>query len=150
MSIKWLTVQSYRQSQALLAAINALSIHTKLELAQFPDEEGLEAAATARKTLSAFFDQLDDIVGQAEREQGSLVLGVDPRLRQLARSFVNAKRGHRRFRSDLFKNTFATVKELLYSHEEQQKRSLIKCLADLRVIIEEHLATDAERIMGDI
>jgi hypothetical protein len=149
-SIKWLTVQSYQQSQTLLAAINALSIHTKLELANLSDEEGAQAAVKAREQLSTFFEDFEKIVGEAERDQGSLVLGVDPRLRQLARNFVQAKRGQRRFRSDLFRISFTNVRELLHSCDEQQKRSLIKCLADLRVLLEEHLAADADRILGDI
>jgi hypothetical protein len=149
-SIKWLTVQSYHQSHSLLAAINALSIHTKLELAKIPDEEGAQAAANAREQLSALFEQFEKIVGEAERDQGSLVLGVDPRLRQLARNFIKAKRGHRRFRSELFRNSLVNAKELLHSCDDEQKRSLIKSLADLRVLLEEHLAADADRILGDI
>lgn len=150
MSIRWLTVQSFQQSQALLAAINALSIHTKLELANLPDEDGAEAAEAARETLSSFFDHLEAVVVQAEQHEDGLVLGADPRLRQLARSFVDAKRNRRRFRSELFSDKFARVKQLLYSDRKDDKRSLIECLADLRVLIEEHLQVDAERMLGDI
>lgn len=150
MSIRWLTVQSFQQSQALLAAINALSIHTKLELANLPDKEGAGAADEARETLTSFFDQLGSVVGQAEQQEDGLVLGADPRLRQLARSFVDAKRNRRRFKSELFRDKFARVKQLLYSDRKDDKRSLIECLADLRVLIEEHLQVDAERMLGDI
>ena len=150
MSIRWLTVQSFQQSQDLLAAVNALSIHLKSELARIPDEERAAAAEQAKELLSSFFDQFEVILNKVEHEDEEPVLGADPRLRQLARNFIEARRNRRRFRSELFAGSPAHVKYLLHSKGDEDKRILVQCLADLRILLEEHLQVDAERMLGDI
>jgi hypothetical protein len=150
MSIRWLTVQSFQQSQDLLAAVNALSIHLKSELARIPDEERAAAAEQARELLSSFFDQFEVILNKVEHEDEEPVLGADPRLRQLARNFIEARRNRRRFHSELFACSSAHIKHLLHSKGDGDKRALVQCLADLRVLLEEHLQVDAERMLGDI
>jgi hypothetical protein len=149
-SIRWLTVQSFQQSQDLLAAVNALSIHLKSELARIPDEERAEAAEQAREILSSFFDQFEVILSKVEHEDEEPVLGADPRLRQLARNFIEARHNRRRFRSELLADSPGNVKWLLRSKGDGDKRSLVRFLADLRVLLEEHLQVDAERMLGDI
>jgi len=147
MSIRWLTVQSLQNSQELLAAINTLSIHTKLLLAGKPDEDRAAAADEAKKKLNDFLEQLEQVAGD-EQEADQPVLGADPRLRQLARSFIKARSNHRRFRSELVKERLSDVRQLLFSEETDDRRSLVRCLADLRIIIEEHLQADADKMLG--
>jgi hypothetical protein len=149
MSIQWLAVKSFQHSQELLAAINALSIHLKLEEAGKTDDAHSAQAAEARAVLRSFLEMLEPVVADAERGEAKPVLGADPRLRQLAKSFVSAKRNHHRFRSALFLDTFNRVKQLLASPEED-RQTLLECLAELRVLIEEHIQSDAERVLGEI
>lgn len=147
MSIHWLTAQSLQNSQDLLGAVNLLSIHTKLQLAGKPDESRAAAAEEAKKKLDIFFEQLERVTGN-EQQESEPVLGADPRLRQLARSFIKAKSNHRRFRSQLVKENLSDVRQLLKSEKAEDRRSLVRCLADLRIILEEHLQADADKMLG--
>lgn len=147
MSTDWLAIQSFRRDQDLLAAINTLSIHTKLKLAGIADEERAEAVAAARETLASFLEAFEEIVRQAGQAEGGALLGIDPRLRQLARSFVAAKRDRRRFRSTLFTQSPSEVVDLLGSADKKDQQALVECLRDLRILVEEHIHTDAHRIL---
>jgi hypothetical protein len=146
MSTDWLAIQSFRRDQDLLAAINTLSIHTKLKLASIADEERAEAVAAARETLASFLEAFEAIVRQAGQAEGGALLGIDPRLRQLARSFVAAKRDRHRFRSTLFTQSPSEVVDLLGSSDKKDQQALVECLRDLRILVEEHIHGDAHRI----
>jgi hypothetical protein len=148
MSTDWLAIQSFQRSQDLLAAINTLSIHTKLELSGLDDGKRAEAAARAREKLAAFLEAFDKIVQQAERADGEALLGIDPRLQQLARSFVTAKRNRSRFHSTLFTQSPSKTVGLLTATEERDQRALVECLTDLRTLVEEHIYTDTHQILS--
>ena len=147
MSIRWLTVQSLQQGQDLLAAVNTLSIHTKLLLAGKLDEDRATAADEAKNKLDGFLEQLEQVVGNGQDAEQP-VLGADPRLRKLARSFIKARGNRRRFHSQLVKDRLSDVRQLLYSQNGEDRKALVQCLADLRIIIEEHLQADADKMLG--
>ena len=149
MSIKWLAVRSFQHSQDLLAAINTLSIHLKLESSGNTDSEHTSQANQARQVLGSFLEMLEPVIADAERGETKPVLGADPRLRQLAKSFVSAKRNCHRFHSALFRDTFTRVQQLLGSPKDEDRQPLLECLAELRVLIEEHVHTDAEQVLGE-
>jgi hypothetical protein len=144
-----LAVKSFQHSQELLAAINTLSIHLKLESAGSTDAAHAAQARQARGVLGSFLEMLEPVVADAERGETKPVLGADPRLRQLAKSFVSAKRNRHRFRSALFGDTFERARQLLDSPREEDRGPLLECLRELRVLIEEHVQTDAERVLGE-
>lgn len=148
MSTEWLAIQSFQRSQDLLTAINTLSIHTKLELSGLADEERAEAAAEARKKLASFLEAFDKIVQQAEQADGEELLGIDPRLQQLARSFVTAKRNRSRFQSTLFTQSPSKTVGLLTATDERDQQALVECLTDLRTLVEEHIYTDTYQILS--
>ncbi|MFO1432077.1 MAG: hypothetical protein U1F76_18365 [Candidatus Competibacteraceae bacterium] len=149
MSVQWLAVQSFQHSQDLLAAINALSIYLKLEASGLSDDKQTESAKQARNVLMSFLKTLKPVVSEIEGEELKPVLGVDPRLRQLAKSFLSAKRNHRRFRSALFKNQFSQFEQLLQSKQAEDREPLLESLKELRVLIEEHVHVDADRVLGE-
>jgi hypothetical protein len=149
MSTDWLAIQSFQRSQDLLAAINTLSIHTKLRLSGVADEERAEAAAEARGKLASFLEDFTKIVNQAEQAEGGILLGIDPRLQQLARSFVTAKRNRNRFHSTLFTRSPSETAGLLTSTDEEDQQALVESLTDLRTLVEEHMHTDTARILED-
>lgn len=149
MSIQWLAVKSFQHSQDLLAAINTLSIHLKLEAAGKTDSEHTGQANQARDVLGSFLKMLEPVIADAERGESKPVLGADPRLRQLAKSFVSAKRNRHRFHSALFRDTFTRVQHLLDSPNKEDRQQLLECLAELRVLIEEHVHTDAEQVLRE-
>jgi len=146
MSIKWLTVQSFRSSQELITAINTLSIHTKLLLIGNNDNDRKQSVEEAKQKLSSFFAEFEEVVGE-QKDIDKPVLGANPRLRQLARSFIKAKH-NRKFRSKLVKERLSVIRDLLYSNDEDDRRSLVNCLSDLRVILEEHVQADTNKMLG--
>ncbi len=148
MSTDWLTIQSFQRSQDLLTAINTLSIHTKLRLSGVADEERAKATAEAREKLASFLMAFEKIVQQTEQAEGEALLGIDPRLQQLARSFVAAKRDRSRFRSMLFTRSPSEAVNLLAATEERDQQALIECLTDLRALVEEHIYTDTRQIFS--
>ena len=149
MSTDWLAIQSFQRSQDLLAAINTLSIHTKLRLSGVADEERAKAASEARGKLASFLEAFEKIVQQAEQADGGILLGIDPRLQQLARSFVTAKRDRNKFHSRLFTQPPSETVWLLASADEKDQRALVESLTDLRTLFEEHIYTDTHQILTE-
>src|SRR5437016_3574698 len=78
MSMKWLAVRSFQHSQDLLAAINTLSIHLKLEASGDTDSEHTAQANQAREVLGSFLEMLEPVIADAERGETKPVLGADP------------------------------------------------------------------------
>jgi len=150
MSVQWLAVQSFQHNQDLLAAINKLSIHLRLQFEGNEDAERAGEANKAREMLSSFFRELETLVNDTERGEEVPVLGANPRLRQLARSFVKAKRNRHRFRSSLFRNGAGCFQQLLQSNTKEDRQALLESLEELRVLVEEHMHVDAERVLGEI
>ena len=158
MSTQWLAIQSFQHSQDLLNAINTLSIHIKLRLAGIADNRRAKAAAKAKQTLISFLKSFESIVRDSEEAKGRPVLGVDPRLRELARSFSAAKNDRQRFRSILFTKTILEVLALLKvvgTKDEKERlpifgKALVESLSELRALIEEHVHKDTAQILGEI
>lgn len=150
MSTKWLTVRSFQQSQQVLAAINALSIHLKLSLAGVKDDEREQEAQKSRSILGDFLRELETFVGELGDTGTRPVMGADARTRQLARSYVQAKRDRRHYRSLLFRNSPHEVQTLLGSQDPKDRQVLIECLDELRRLLEAHIHTDARKILGEI
>lgn len=149
MSTQWLAVQSFQQNQALLDAINTLSIHIKLKLSSIADEGREKKVQKAKKELASFFSDFEKLVKKTEQGKVTAILGVNPRLRQLAKSFVAAKQDKQRFRSDLKKKSLSHLNTLLNSTDKNDQKALLECLSELRVLIEEHLYTDTTQILGE-
>jgi hypothetical protein len=149
MTADWLTFQSFQRSQEVLKAINTLSTHLKLMLNGIADKERSQAASQSIETLRAFLDELEAAARQADRTEPAPMLGVDPRLQQLVHSYLAARRRHR-FRSRLFTEPISDIKALLTSSDRDDREALVKCLAELRVLVEEHMDDDVSQILGAI
>ena len=150
MSIHWLDIQSFQQSQELLSAINTLSIHRKLTAKGYPDTNRKEAAEQARETLVVFFEKLDKIVQNIEDGHRKPVLGVDAWLRYLAENYVHAKHACDQSRSPFLEHPLSQVRDLFYSERPEDCREVLKILAAFRELLEEHVSVDATRLLGDI
>ncbi|MDP9411184.1 MAG: hypothetical protein M3P70_11910 [Actinomycetota bacterium] len=145
-----MTVQSFQQGQELLAAINALSIHLKLQAEGVSDPRNAEAARDSREKLDGFLQELEPLVGERDGNQVSPALGTSPRIRQLADRFVRARRDRGRFRSVLFREDITRARRLLYSEAEEDREPLLRCLEELRYLIQEHVQADASQMMGQV
>jgi hypothetical protein len=147
MTPEWLAIQSFQRNQDLLNAINTLSIRTKLGSGGHTDEDRTETAQ-ARETLASFLKNLAQVVDQAEQTESGPLLGVDPRLRQLAGDFSRARQGAR-FRSRLFQEPLSDTVDSLTSTEPTDRQALVESLSELRTLIEEHVQTDVVQILED-
>lgn len=150
MRAQWLTVQSFQHGQDLLSAINALSMHLKLTAEGVSDEGRAKEADEARGKLASFLDELEELVGESDRVKASPVLGKDPRTRQLAESFMEARRERASFQSVLFRGDIPRARRLLYSEAEEDREPLLRCLQELRLLVQEHVQADATQIMGQV
>ena len=150
MSTQWLNIQSFQHSQNLLSAINTLSIHLKLQLSGEPDEKRQKAAAKARENLLLFLKELDKVVQKMEAKGMKPVLGIDARIRELAKNFINAKRDRHRFQSALSQGSPAEIQELIRSDKREDKQTLLAVLHELRVLLEEHVHVDTTRLLGEV
>lgn len=147
MSTQWLAIQSFQHSQNLLAAINTLAIHIKSKLAGVLDGEPPETVENARGIIAAFLNDLKTFVEEAAETRP--MIGADTRLRQLAKSFLAAKRDRRRFHSAWFRKALPKPEELLDAESPEERRALLESLTELRTLIEEHVQADELRILGD-
>lgn len=150
MSTQWLTVRSFQQSQELLAAINALSIHLKLQLAGVKDQEREDEARNSRDVLRTFLGELDAFVGAVGDKSSRPVTGADARSRQLVRSFVQARRDRGHYRSLLFRNSPGHVRDMLDSGDRKNQQVLLESLDELRSLLEAHIHDDSRKILGEI
>lgn len=149
MKPKELAVQSFHENQKLLFAVNAVSIHTKLEMAGRSDLNSTETIAEAKDTLNTFFKELDVIVQRAEKAGTKPLLGVDARRRQFVRNFIDAKRNYR-IQSPSLRGKLSDIAQLIHSDKDTDKRDVLLVLEELRMLIEEHIAGDTEILLGGI
>lgn len=150
MSTQWLTVRSFQQSQELLEAINALSIHLKLKLVGVKDQDREEEARKSQGVLREFLGELDAFVGAAGDAAIRPVTGADARTRQLARSFVQARRDRGHFHSVLFRNSPGQLCQMLGRDDTKNQQVVLECLDELRRLLEAHIHNDARKIIGEI
>lgn len=149
MKPKELAVQSFHENQKLLSAVNAVSIHTKLEMAGRSDLNSTETIAEAKDTLNTFFKELDVIVQRAEKAGTKPLLGVDARRRQFVRNFIDAKRNYR-IQSPSLRGKLSDIAQLIHSDKDTDKQDVLLVLEELRMLIEEHIAGDTEILLGGI
>jgi hypothetical protein len=133
----------------LLAAINTLSIHLKLELAGVDDKEREKKATESRDALRRFLTELQTLVMAKDAVGGRAVTGTDARARELARSYVQARHDREQYRSSLFRKSPADVGALLDSSNLGDRKALLECLVDLRRLLEAHVRADSQKILGE-
>ena len=149
MSNNWLAAESFERAHGIISALNTLSIHAKMILANVDDTARSSDVMEARTVLRTFLDSFGAIVKEAERTREGMVTGADPRLSQLARTFV-AKRNQWPQHSPLYDVTFSEVDALLESDSPDKLRRLIAYLQELRVLLEQNVHADIVGLLGEI
>ncbi|RKU14546.1 hypothetical protein C6501_08085 [Candidatus Poribacteria bacterium] len=144
-----LAVQSFHENQKILSAVNTVSIHIKLEMVGRADLKSAKKVATAKEALKYFFKELDVIVQRAEKEEMKPLLGVNERRSEFIKNFIDAKRNYR-IQSSSLQGKLSDVSELIYSDKEADREDILLVLEELRMLLEEHLATDTEVLLGGI
>ena len=105
-----------------------------------------EAVPKAKETLCAFLTELNSQVQRVEVEKKSL-LGVDPRRRQFIEHLIDAKNEYR-IHSPFLQEKLSSVKQLLHSDAETDKQETLLLLDELRKLLEEHIGSDMEQLLG--
>ncbi len=141
-------VQSFHENQKILFAINTLSIHTKLEMAGHSDTNRTKEIPEAKEVLRLFLTELEPQVQRAEEAETKPLLGVDARRRQLVKNVVAARRN--RIRSSFLRGKLSDASQLLYSDKTEDKEDILLVLEELRMLLEEHIASDTEVLLGGI
>jgi hypothetical protein len=99
--------------------------------------------------LLGFLARLDNVVQDAERRPDGTVLGIDPRLGQLASKFLTGRARLPR-RSALYSVSFSEMGRLLKSGKTDDLKGVVKLLRELRALIEQHAHSDVVGILGDV
>jgi hypothetical protein len=142
----WLDIQSFITDQRLLAAIDDLAIATKFELAGVRDAERQELAEQARTEIRRFLNQLGALTTGA----GDVVKGVDPRLKELLDTYLAARQDRDNFPSVLMRAGSEALVRLLSPANKPDKQELLRCLSDLRRVVERHQQVDVSAILEEI
>ena len=148
MTPKERAVQSFHENKKFLFAINSLSIHIKLEMAGHCNMSRAKEIPEAREVLRLFLTELEPQVQRAEEAESKPLLGVDARRRQLVKNFVDARRN--RIRSPFLRGKLSDAAQLLYSDKTTDKQDILLVLKELRMLLEEHIASDTEILLGRI
>lgn len=148
MTLKERAIQSFQENQNLISSINTFSIHIKLKIAGHPDLNKAEAIPGSREKLCAFLTELNSQVRCVEVENKPL-LGVNPRRRQFVRHLIAAKH-NARISSPFLLNKLEESRQLLHSDVESDKQTILLFLEELRMLLEEHIASDTEILIGRI
>ena len=148
MKSKERAIQSFQENQNLISAINTLSIHIKLKIAGHSDLNREEATQNSWEELRAFLKELNPQVQRAEVDNKPL-LGVDPRRRQFVRHLIAAKHNSR-ISSPFLLNKLEESRQFLHSDVEADKQAILLFLEELRMLLEEHIASDTEILLGRI
>ncbi|MFQ5965366.1 MAG: hypothetical protein ACE5KZ_13910 [Candidatus Scalinduaceae bacterium] len=150
MSSEWQTIQSFEESQEVLSAVNALSIHLKLKKAGISYEEPVESIEESRKTIISFLEKLESINDALSKGQIKPVLGINTRFRQLGNLFIKAKKNTKRFHSALFLQSPSYVINLIHSDQKGDQDTLLNSLKELGLLLEEHIYVDTKELLGEI
>ena len=149
MSNEWLNAQSFERSYHLVSAINTVSIHNKLQLGGIDDSARLDDVREARDYLLEFFQRFQPVVQGIGADGSAVPEGIDPRLNDLARGFLNAQRQRPRT-SVLAEVSVDEISRLMESSSESDQERLLECLRDLRSLVEQHAYTDVVKILGEL
>lgn len=149
MDEKWLSVQSMRKNQSLIAAINILSIHLKLKLSGEQDVKKPEHIQEARNKIVEWITEFDKNLTAYVQNTYQALTGISPRQQQLVKRFESAKRKGE-FTSKIFQEAPITLIGLLIPEKSEKVPELLQSLSDLRSLLEEHNQIDIHNLVPDL
>src|SRR2546425_1138204 len=95
----WLAAAQFERTQAVLSAINTLSINAKLTLAGVENPVTACEIEQARDRLLTFVRNLSDLVSSANQSSFGTIVGTDPQMSQIARHLISPSAGTRQPKS---------------------------------------------------
>jgi len=149
MDAKWLSVQSMKLNQSIIGAINTLSIHLKLKLVGEEDVKPTNEIKEARNIIIEWITEFDKSLAAYEQNSYQALTGISPRQQQLVKRFESAKRKGE-FTSKLFRETPKEIVGMLSTDRPESINELLRSLADLRALLEEHNQMDIHNLVPDL
>lgn len=149
MSKEWLSVQNFERLHSLISSINTISINAKLKMEGIDDSSRLPQVEESKKNLLEFIDRFELLTQKVERDKDKVAFGLDPRLGELVRRFMEAR--YRRPQvSALASMSLNELRELLLSDSIPSRAALVRCLRDLRCLLEQHVHKDVVNVLGEL
>jgi hypothetical protein len=149
MSDAWQLAESFERTRQLIAAINVISVHTKLLLAGLPDSQSDDEIKRANELLRSFLDKLAGDLTQFDRDVNSAVTGGTRRSNLLAKSFALARQQAPES-SPIYATPIREFIPLLNSPERADQVDLISGLHTLRNLLEQHHHADSSEMLGNL
>lgn len=149
MSDAWQLAESFERTRHLIAAINTLSVHTKLSLAGVQDPQKREDVERATSLLRAFLEKLADDLSQFDKDSSSLVTGATARANLLAKRFANS-RNQAPESSPIYALPLPQFIRLLESQSRTDQVTLVSGLQTLRNLLEQLHHADSSEILGNL
>lgn len=143
MTAKWLALRSLRRNQALLKAINTLSLHLQLRLEGHESDVQTEALAAARTTLVQFLAKLETGLAEADASATGLIYGADPRFQALVESYQARQAAGA---SPLVIDP-VVMSHIIETAEPTDPAHLVAYLATLRSVVETQINQDIEQAL---
>jgi outer membrane murein-binding lipoprotein Lpp len=149
MSDAWQLAESFERTRHLIAAINTLSVHTKLSLAGVPDPQKQDDVESATSLLRAFLEKLAGDLSQFEKDTSSPVTGATARANLLARRFATS-RNQAPESSPIYSTPLPQFISLLESHTRADQATLVSGLQTLRDLLEQLHHADSSEMLGNL
>jgi hypothetical protein len=149
MDDKWLVIQSFQRNQNLVESIGKLLIYYKLYETSVDNRLTEDEIIESKQIIIKFLTDLMHIVPKIEERNLEPLFGVDNRLKQLAKSFVDAKGKQNKFKSALFQKSINEVLPLLSSDQPLSIDELILSLSELRNLLEDQITIDSKDIISN-
>jgi hypothetical protein len=149
MSDAWQLAESFERTRKLIAAINVISVHTKLTLAGAADPQSEDELSSAIGLVRAFLEKLAGDLPEFERDANSAVTGATARSNLLAKRFALA-RSQSPDASPIYAMPIRDFIPILSSSDKSDQIALISGLQALRNLLEEHHHADSSEMLGNL
>jgi len=148
MKADWLEASSLERMHQLVAAINTLSIHSKLLLAGEADPAEPGDIDLAREHLLGFLNRFSAIIRDAVRSRDGAVVGADPQLAGLAANYLDLAR-QAAPDSPFLATPLDEASEMVRSERDEDLARLVPFLRELRALIQQQPQVDATELLGE-
>jgi hypothetical protein len=149
MSDAWQLAESFERTRHLIAAINTVSVHTKLSLVGVPDPQKKGDVESATLVLRNFLEKLAGDLSQFDKDSGSTVTGATVRANLLAKRFASS-RNQAPESSPIYATPLPEFIPLLESQSRTDQATLISGLQTLRNLLEQLHHADSSEMLGNL
>lgn len=148
MSKAWLAANNIERTYRILSSINLLSIHAKLKLLKSESPIDKDELIQSQNDLLSFMSELAELLEKADKRDNHTILGTDPQMGQLA-TRLRDEITHRSSTRHVSRLMIEELPNLITSEKENEIRTLIHDLDQLRFLMEQYSYADMVTIFGE-